>query len=93
VVDAPSATDKSVRLNRTTDGGGTDGTDLARIFGTPLQGVVTIEAQVMRNDTQAGWFRTSMPGIGKIAWYANAAERGAVHVDDVRISGGPASIN
>lgn len=164
VVDTPSATDKSIRLNRTTDGGGTDGTNLARIFDTPLQGTVTIEAQVMRNDTQAGWFglpyvynssgiqavsvafargeilayeggtsrvigtyasgqwyritltvdtvnqrfdldidgrrvltdaafRTSMPGIGKIAWYANAAERGAVHVDDVRISGGPAATN
>lgn len=164
VVDTPSATDKSIRLNRTTDGGDTDGTNLARIFDTPLQGTVTIEAQVMRNDTQAGWFglpyvynssgiqavsvafargeilayeggtsrvigtyasgqwyritlsvdtvnqrfdldidgrrvltdaafRTSMPGIGKIAWYANAAERGAVHVDDVRISGGPTSTN
>jgi hypothetical protein len=56
VMDTPSTTDKSIRLNRTTDGGGIDGTNLARIFGTPLQGVVTIEAQVMRNDTQAGWF-------------------------------------
>ncbi|WP_197973918.1 right-handed parallel beta-helix repeat-containing protein [Streptomyces sp. Z423-1] len=159
VVDTPSATDKSVRLTRTIEGGGTDGTNLARLFSTPLQGVVTIDAQVMRNDTQAGWFglpyvynssgaqavsvafargqihayegttdrvigtytsgkwyritlsvdtvnqrfdldidgrrvlndaafRTSMPGIAKVAWYANGGERGSVHVDDVRISRG-----
>ncbi|GAA3439556.1 hypothetical protein GCM10018954_091770 [Kutzneria kofuensis] len=30
-----------------------------------------------------------MPGIGKVAWYANAAECGAVHVDDVRICDDP----
>ncbi|WNM31852.1 right-handed parallel beta-helix repeat-containing protein [Streptomyces sp. Li-HN-5-11] len=161
VVETPSATDKSVRLTRTVDGGGTDGTNLARLFSTPLQGVVTIDAQVMRNDTQAGWFglpyvynsggtqavsvafargqihayqgttdtvlgtytngkwyritltvdtvnqrfdldidgqriltdatfRTSMPGIAKIAWYSNGGERGSVHVDDVRIARGPA---
>ena len=159
VVGTPSATDKSVRLTRTIEGGGTDGTNLARLFSTPLQGVVTIDAQVMRNDTQAGWFglpyvynasgapavsvafargqihayegttdrvigtyttgkwypvkltvdtvnqrfdldidgrrvlndaafRTSMPGIAKVAWYSNGGERGAVHVDDVRISRG-----
>jgi hypothetical protein len=159
VVETPSATDKSVRLTRTTDGGGTDGTNLARLFSTPMQGVVTIDTQVMRNDSQAGWFglpyvynadgvqavsvafargqihayqgttdsvigtytngkwyrvtltvdtvnqsfdldidgrrvltdaafRTSMPGIAKIAWYSNGGERGAVNVDDVRISRG-----
>ena len=159
VVGTPSATDKSVRLTRTIEGGGTDGTNLARLFSTPLQGVVTIDTQVMRNDTQAGWFglpyvynasgvqavsvafargeihayegttdrvigtytsgkwyrvtltvdtvnqrfdldidgrrvvndaafRTSMPGIAKVAWYSNGGERGAVHVDDVRISRG-----
>ncbi|MBZ3900434.1 right-handed parallel beta-helix repeat-containing protein [Streptomyces scabiei] len=160
-VETPSATDKSVRLTRTTDGGGTDGTSLSRVFSTPLQGLVTIDAQVMRDDTQAGWFglpylynssgvqavsvafargqihayqgttdsvigtytngkwyrvtltvdtanqrfdldidgrrvltdvtfRTPMPGIAKIAWYANGGERGAVDVDDVRIARGPA---
>ncbi|MFE7900802.1 right-handed parallel beta-helix repeat-containing protein [Streptomyces sp. NPDC057424] len=159
VVATPSATDKSVRLTRTIEGGGADGTNLARLFSTPLQGVVTIEAQVMRSDTQAGWFglpylynaggtqavsvafargqihayegttdkvigtytqgkwyritltvdtvnqrfdldidgrrmltdaafRTSMPGIAKVAWYANGGERGSVHVDDVRVSRG-----
>ena len=159
VVETPSATDKSVRLTRTIEGGGTDGTNLARLFSTPLQGMVTIDTQVMRNDTQAGWFglpyvynasgapavsvafargqihaykgttdtvigtytngkwyrvtltvdtvnqrfdldidghrvvtdaafRTSMPGIAKVAWYSNGGERGAVHVDDVRISRG-----
>ncbi|GAV37814.1 right-handed parallel beta-helix repeat-containing protein [Streptomyces acidiscabies] len=159
VVETPSATDKSVRLTRTIEGGGTDGTNLARLFSTPLQGVVTIDTQVMRNDTQAGWFglpylynasgapavsvafargqihaykgttdtvlgtytngkwyrvtltvdtvnqrfdldidghrvlndaafRTSMPGIAKVAWYSNGGERGAVHVDDARISRG-----
>ncbi|ONI92590.1 hypothetical protein ALI22I_03100 [Saccharothrix sp. ALI-22-I] len=164
VAETPSATDKSVRLDRTIEGGGADGTNLARIFSTPLQGVVTVEAQVMRNDTQAGWFglpyvynssgvqavsvafahgqihayegstnrvigtytsgqwyritlsvdtvnqnfdldvdgrrvltnaafRTSMPGIAKVAWYANGGERGAVHVDDVRVSLGPGSTN
>jgi hypothetical protein len=33
-------------------------------------------------------FRTSMPGIAKVAWYSNGGERGAVHVNDVRISRG-----
>ncbi|WP_338899628.1 RICIN domain-containing protein [Streptomyces sp. TG1A-60] len=164
VVETPSATDKSVRLTRTIEGGGSDGTNLARVFGTPLQGVVTIDAQVMRNDTQAGWFglpyvynssgaqavsvafargqihayegstnrvigtytpgkwyritltvdtvnqrfdldidgrrmltdaafRTSMPGIAKVAWYANGGERGSVHVDDVRVRRGPGFTN
>ncbi|MGW0822056.1 RICIN domain-containing protein [Streptomyces sp. NPDC002845] len=164
VVETPSAIDKSVRLSRTIEGGGTDGTNLARLFGTPLQGVVTIDAQVMRNDTQAGWFglpyvynssgvqavsvafargeihayegstdrvigtytpgkwyritlavdtvnqrfdldidgrrmltdaafRTSMPGIAKVAWYANGGERGSVHVDDVRVRRGPGFTN
>ncbi|MFJ4539667.1 right-handed parallel beta-helix repeat-containing protein [Streptomyces tibetensis] len=161
VVETPSATDKSVRLTRTVDGGGTDGTNLARLFSTPMQGLVTIKTQVMRNDTDAGWFglpyvynsigtqavsvafargqvhayqgttdsvigtysngkwyrvtltvdtvhqnfdldidgrrvltdaafRTSMPGIAKIAWYSNGGERGSVHVDDVRIARGSA---
>ena len=159
VVETPSATDKSARLTRTTGQGGSDGTNLARIFDTPLEGRVTIEADVMRDDSQAGWFgmpyvynasgvqaisvafargsitayeggtsrtlgtyengrwyhltltvdtvnqrydlaidgelklsnapfRTAMPGIAKVAWYANEAERGAVHVDDVRIGRG-----
>ncbi|TDC82651.1 hypothetical protein E1193_11205 [Micromonospora sp. KC606] len=164
VAETPSVSDKSVLLSRTADGGGTDGTNLARIFDTPLQGVVTIEAQVMRDDTQAGWFglpylynasgsqavsvafargeihaydggtarvigrytpgrwyritltvdtanqrfdldidgrrmvtdapfRTAMPGIAKVAWYANGNERGSAHVDDVRLWRGPGYTN
>jgi hypothetical protein len=156
VVDVPSAADKSVRLTRTTGDGGTAGTNLARTFATPVEGLVTIEADVMREDDQAGWFglpyvynasgapavsvalarseiiafegassrslgtyergrwyhvaltidtvnqrydlaidgerlltgaalRNELPGVARVAWYANAGERGAVHVDGVRI--------
>ncbi|MCH7232254.1 right-handed parallel beta-helix repeat-containing protein, partial [Glycomyces sp. L485] len=56
VVETPSASDKSVRLTRTANGGGVDGTKLARVFADPLEGVVTVEASVMRNDTEGGWF-------------------------------------
>jgi hypothetical protein len=156
VVAVPSESDKSARLTRTTGEGGTAGTNLARTFATPVEGLVTIEAEVMRDDDQAGWFglpyvynasgqpavtvafargdiiayegstsrtlgtyqrgrwyhvaitidtvnqrfdleidgerlvtgaafRNQMPGIARVAWYANGGERGAVHVDDVRI--------
>lgn len=163
VVETPSAGDKSVRLQRLTDGGGTDGTNLARVFADPLDGVVTIEANVMRNDTQGGFFglpyvysadgspavsvafangqirahqgttstvvgsyqsgqwyrialtidtdaqrysldidgqrvvsnatlRVALPGVARVAWYANGGERGSVHVDDVNIEAtGPVS--
>ncbi len=163
IVETPSASDKSVRLQRWTDGGGTDGTNLARAFADPLDGVVTIDTKVMRNDTEAGFFglpyvynadgqpavsvafaygqirayqgtsstvvgsyqsgqwydialtidtdaqrysldvdgqrvvsnatlRNSLPGVARVAWYANGGERGSVHVDDVNIeAAGPVS--
>ncbi|WP_205328499.1 RICIN domain-containing protein [Glycomyces sp. YM15] len=56
VVANPSSSNKSVRLARTANGGGVDGTKLARVFANPLQGIVTVEASVMRNDTEGGWF-------------------------------------
>jgi hypothetical protein len=56
VVETPTASDKSVKLTRTAEGGGTDGTRLARVFADPLEGVVTVQAQVMRNDAEGGWF-------------------------------------
>ncbi|WP_277211787.1 GDSL-type esterase/lipase family protein [Isoptericola croceus] len=159
VVAVPSESDKSVRLTRTTTNGGTAGTSLSRTFDAPVQGLVTIEAEVMRDDDQAGWFglpyvynasgqpavsvafargdivayegstsrtvgtyergrwyqvavtidtvnqrfdlevdgeplltgatfRNELPGIARVAWYANGGERGAVYVDDVRIARG-----
>ncbi|GAB3168298.1 hypothetical protein GCM10027059_30690 [Myceligenerans halotolerans] len=163
IVETPSAGDKSVRLQRWTNGGGTDGTNLARAFSDPLNGVVTIEANVMRDDTEAGFFglpyvynaegepavsvafaygeirayqgtssivldtyelgrwydigltidtdaqrysldidgqrvvsdaalRNALPGVARVAWYANGGERGSVHVDDVNIeAAGPVS--
>jgi hypothetical protein len=30
-------------------------------------------------------FRNAMPGVASIAWYANANERGSVHIDDVSV--------
>ncbi|WP_416904411.1 right-handed parallel beta-helix repeat-containing protein [Micromonospora echinospora] len=45
VVEVPSASDKSVRLTRTTNSGSTS---LSQTFATPLVGTVTIEANVMR---------------------------------------------
>ncbi|NDL59454.1 carboxypeptidase regulatory-like domain-containing protein [Phytoactinopolyspora mesophila] len=56
VVEVPSATDKSVRLHRTTGQGDPAGTNLARVFDTPLEGLVRIDGRVMRDDDQAGWF-------------------------------------
>ncbi|WP_434740598.1 right-handed parallel beta-helix repeat-containing protein [Micromonospora sp. SH-82] len=45
VVEVPSASDKSVRLTRTTNSGSTS---LSQTFATPLVGTVTVEADVMR---------------------------------------------
>ncbi|MGO4535098.1 beta strand repeat-containing protein [Leifsonia sp. 2MCAF36] len=157
VAQVPSATDKSGYLNRTNSQGGTDGTNLARVYSTPLTGLVTIQAQIMRNDSSGGYFglpyvynaggspavsvafahgqieayeggtlktlttynlnqwytvtltidtvnqsfdmdldgqpmitnasfRTSMPSIGKIAWYANGGEVGSVYINNVTVS-------
>ncbi|MET7459419.1 carboxypeptidase regulatory-like domain-containing protein [Nonomuraea sp. NPDC005501] len=44
VVETPGATDKSVKLTRTTSSGSTS---LSRSFSPPLKGVVTVEARVM----------------------------------------------
>ena len=48
VVETPSAQDKSARLSRVSTTSGSDGTSVQKIFDTPLQGLVTIEANVMR---------------------------------------------
>ncbi|GLL03778.1 right-handed parallel beta-helix repeat-containing protein [Dactylosporangium matsuzakiense] len=45
VVNVPSATDKSVRLTRTTNSGSTS---VSQTFGPPLTGTVTVETNVMR---------------------------------------------
>ena len=45
VIAVPSASDKSVRLTRTTNSGSTS---LSQAFATPLVGTVTVEANVMR---------------------------------------------
>jgi hypothetical protein len=55
-MDTPSTTDKSIRLNRTTDGGGTDGTNLPGSSAPRYRAWSRSRHQVMRNDTQAGWF-------------------------------------
>ncbi|HEX2145982.1 MAG TPA: RICIN domain-containing protein [Glycomyces sp.] len=56
IVETPSASDKSVLLTRTAEGGGAYGTNLARVFADPLRGSVTVEASVMRDDAEGGWF-------------------------------------
>lgn len=56
VVATPSPTDKSVQLTRTQNTGGTAGTNITREFGSPLTGTVTVEADVMRNDSKGGYF-------------------------------------
>lgn len=48
VVELPSAEDKSARLTRVNTASGPDGTSVQKIFETPLQGLVKIEADVMR---------------------------------------------
>ena len=53
VTATPGPTDKSVQLTRHQDTGGTAGTNLTRVFPTPLTGPITIEADVMRNDPAA----------------------------------------
>ncbi|WP_426505604.1 right-handed parallel beta-helix repeat-containing protein [Dactylosporangium sp. McL0621] len=45
VVEVPSASDKSVRLTRTTNSGSTS---VSQTFGSPLTGTVTVETNVMR---------------------------------------------
>ncbi|MGI5186891.1 GDSL-type esterase/lipase family protein [Promicromonospora sp. CA-289599] len=55
VVSVPSADDRSVRVSRTA-GTGASGSALARVFETPLTGVVTVSARVMRSDSEGGFF-------------------------------------
>jgi hypothetical protein len=56
VVATPSSTDKSVQLVRTQNTGGTAGTNITRTFSSPLTGTVTVEADVMRNDSTGGGY-------------------------------------
>lgn len=56
VVASPSDTDKSAELIRTQSTGGTAGTNITRTFASPLTGTVTVEADVMRNDSTGGYF-------------------------------------
>ena len=56
VVATPSSTDKSAELVRTQNTGGTPGTNITRTFTSPLTGTVTVEADVMRNDSTGGYF-------------------------------------
>lgn len=56
VAATPSPTDKSVQLVRTQNTGGTAGTNITRTFSSPLTGTVTVEADVMRNDSTGGYF-------------------------------------
>ena len=162
VVDLPSATDRSVRLTRSANTGGTAGTGISQVFATPLRGLVTVQARVMRDqpfvsgnnwfglpylNSESGaaavsvafdkgniiayegttsrtvgtyelgrWydvrlvadtvnqrfdlfvdgiqvsddqpFRTAMPAIGGIAFYANSSNYGSAHVDGIRIAYG-----
>ena len=162
VVEVPSAADRSVRLTRTANTGGTAGTGVSQVFATPLRGLVTVEARVMRDQpyvSGSNWFglpylynesgaaavslafdkgniiayegstsrtvasyelgrwydvrlvvdtvnerfdlyldgtrisddqpfRTSMPALAGIAFYANSSNYGSAYVDDVRISYG-----
>ncbi|MFI6674775.1 carboxypeptidase regulatory-like domain-containing protein [Kribbella sp. NPDC050470] len=162
VAEVPSASDRSVRLARGTNTGGTAGTGISQVFATPLRGLVTVEARVMRDQpylSGSNWFglpylynesgtaavsvafdkgniiayegstsrtvgsyelgrwydvrlvvdtvnqrfdlfidgvrisddqpfRTAMPALGGIAFYANSSNYGSAHVDDVRISYG-----
>ncbi|WP_162907336.1 carboxypeptidase regulatory-like domain-containing protein [Allorhizocola rhizosphaerae] len=64
VVAVPSETDRSVRLTRTANTGGTPGTNMTLPFAQPLQGLVTIEARVMRSEPYVSgnnWF--SLPYV------------------------------
>ncbi|WP_164716568.1 S-layer homology domain-containing protein [Paenibacillus whitsoniae] len=61
VEEVPSAQDKSVKLTRSSNSGNTS---LAQSFATPLKGIVTIEADLKRNDTYStgnNWF--SLPYV------------------------------
>ncbi|OXM83311.1 hypothetical protein CF651_26675 [Paenibacillus rigui] len=56
VVELPSAVNKSAKLTRTTNSGSTS---LSQSFAAPLKGIVTIEADIMRNDPYVSgnnWF-------------------------------------
>ncbi|MEI8410001.1 MULTISPECIES: carboxypeptidase regulatory-like domain-containing protein [unclassified Kribbella] len=162
VVEVPSASDRSVRLTRTANTGGTAGTGVSQVFATPLRGLVTVQARVMRDQpyvSGSNWFglpylynasggaavslafdkgniiayegstsrtvasyelgrwydvrlvvdtvnerfdlyldgtrisdgqpfRTAMPAVAGIAFYANSSNYGSAYVDDVRISYG-----
>ncbi|MEU4605882.1 carboxypeptidase regulatory-like domain-containing protein [Kribbella sp. NPDC023972] len=162
VAEVPSTTDRSVRLARSANTGGAAGTGVSQVFGTPLRGLVTIEARVMRDQpyvSGSNWFglpylynssgaaavslafdkgnivayegstsrtvgtyelgrwydvrlvvdtvnerfdlfidgarishdqrfRTAMPAVAGIAFYANSSNYGSAYVDDVRISYG-----
>lgn len=162
VVETPSASDRSVRLTRSANTGGSAGTGISQVFATPLRGLVTVEARVMRDQpyvSGANWFglpylynesgaaaisvafdkgniiayeggssrtvgtyelgrwydvrlvvdtvnqrfdlfidgtqisddqpfRTAMPALAGIAFYANSSNYGSAHVDDVHISYG-----
>jgi hypothetical protein len=59
VVETPSASDRSVRLTRTANTGGTAGTGISQVFATPLRGLVTVQAKVMRDQpyvSGSNWF-------------------------------------
>ncbi|MFC0623062.1 carboxypeptidase regulatory-like domain-containing protein [Kribbella deserti] len=59
VVEVPSAADRSVRIARSANTGGTAGTGIAQVFAAPLRGLVTIEARVMRDQpyvSGSNWF-------------------------------------
>jgi hypothetical protein len=162
VVDVPSASDRSVKLSRSANTGGTAGTGVSQVFATPLRGLVTVEARVMRDQpyvSGSNWFglpylynasggaavsvafdkgniiayegstsrtvgtyelgrwydvrlvldtvnerfdlfidgtrvtddkpfRTAMPALAGIAFYANSSNYGSAYVDDVHISYG-----
>jgi hypothetical protein len=58
VVDVPSTADRSVRLTRSANTGGTAGTGISQVL-TPLRGLVTVEARVMRDQPYVSgnnWF-------------------------------------
>ncbi|UJF34843.1 S-layer homology domain-containing protein [Paenibacillus hexagrammi] len=61
ITEVPDTSDKSVRLTRSSNSGNTT---LSEAFATPLKGIVTIEADLMRNDTYTSgnnWF--SLPYV------------------------------
>ncbi|MDG6107648.1 right-handed parallel beta-helix repeat-containing protein [Dactylosporangium aurantiacum] len=72
VVDVPSATDKSVRLTRTTNSGSTS---VSQTFGQPLTGLVTVETNVMRESAYV-----SGSDFFAIPYIRNASGQNAVSV-------------